>query len=158
MTDRKILAQIQADSSLSHAQLGDLVHLSASQVSRRIARMQADGPIRKQVALLDEQHLGLTVEAYVSVTLTSYSREVVSGFHERVSALPQVLDCCATTGDADYLLRIVTHNLKSLSHLINTALLGHGDVANVRSSIALDVIKRTTALPLEQVPLEQVPS
>ncbi len=149
-TDRKILAQIQTDSSLSHAQLGDLVHLSASQVSRRIARMQHDGPIRKQVAILDEEHLGLTVEAYVSITLKSYSRLVVSGFHDRVCALPQVVECCATTGDADYLLRIVSHNLKSLSHLINEALLGHGDVAKVRSSITLDVIKRTTALPLEQ--------
>jgi Lrp/AsnC family leucine-responsive transcriptional regulator len=148
-TDRRILGQLQIDASRSHADLGDLVHLSASQVSRRIARMQQDGPIRKQVAILDETGLGLTVEAYVSITLTSYSREVVSGFHARVSALDQVLDCCATTGDADYLLRIVARDLKSLSRLINEALLGHGDVANVRSSITLDVIKRTTALPLD---------
>jgi DNA-binding Lrp family transcriptional regulator len=147
--DRRILGQLQIDASRSHADLGDLVHLSASQVSRRIARMQQDGPIRKQVAILDETGLGLTVEAYVSITLTSYSRDVVSGFHARVSALDQVLDCCATTGDADYLLRIVARDLKSLSRLINEALLGHGDVANVRSSITLDVIKRTTALPLD---------
>jgi DNA-binding Lrp family transcriptional regulator len=148
-TDRRILGQLQIDASRSHADLGDLVHLSASQVSRRIARMQQDGPIRKQVAILDETGLGLTVEAYISITLTSYSRDVVSGFHARVSALDQVLDCCATTGDADYLLRIVARDLKSLSRLINEALLGHGDVANVRSSITLDVIKRTTALPLD---------
>ena len=63
--DRKILVQLQTDSSLSHAELGDLVNLSASQVSRRIARMQQDGLIRKQVAILNEQALGLMVEAYI---------------------------------------------------------------------------------------------
>ena len=147
-TDRKILVQLQADSSRSHAELGELVNLSASQVSRRIARMQLDGLITKQVAILDKEQLGLMVEAYVSITLSSYSREIVSGFQNRVSALEQVLDCCATTGDSDYLLRIVTRDLKALSHLINEELLGHGDVDNVRSSITLDVIKRTTAVPL----------
>jgi DNA-binding Lrp family transcriptional regulator len=146
--DRKILTQIQVDSSRSHAELGELVNLSASQVSRRIARMQQDGLIRKQVAILDEEQLGLMVEAYISVTLGSYARATVAGFQDRVSALEEVIDCCATTGDSDYLLRIVTRDLKDLSRLINEELLGHGDVDNVRSSITLDVIKRTTALPV----------
>ena len=88
------------------------------------------------------------VEAYVSITLGSYARDVVGRFQDRVSALDEVLDCCATTGDSDYLLRIVTRDLKDLSRLINEELLGHGDVDNVRSSITLNVIKRTTALPL----------
>jgi DNA-binding Lrp family transcriptional regulator len=147
--DRKILVQLQVDASRSHAELGEMVHLSASQVSRRIARMELDGLIRQQVALLDAQALGLMVEAYISITLGSYAREVVAGFVGRVAALDEVLDCCATTGDADYLLRVVTRDLKALSHLINEALLGHGDVANVRSSITLDVVKRTTALPVQ---------
>ncbi len=146
--DRKILMQLQTDSSRSHADLGEIVHLSASQVSRRIARMQNEGLIRKQVAILDEEHLGLMVESYVSITLGSYARDVVSRFQDRVAALDAVLDCCATTGDSDYLLRIVTRDLKDLSRLINEELLGHGDVDNVRSSITLDVIKRTTSLPL----------
>lgn len=110
--------------------------------------MQADGLIRQQVVLLDPAALGLVVEAYVSITLGSYAREVVAGFVNRVAALDEVLECCATTGDADYLLRVVTRDLKALSQLINEALLGHGDVANVRSSITLDVVKRTTALPV----------
>ena len=88
------------------------------------------------------------VQAYVSITLSSYARDIVAGFQDRVSALDEVLDCCATTGDSDYLLRIVSRDLKGLSQLINEELLGHGDVDNVRSSITLNVIKRTTALPV----------
>ncbi|WP_225008392.1 Lrp/AsnC family transcriptional regulator [Novosphingobium percolationis] len=146
--DRRILAQLQSDSGRSHADLAEVVGLSASQVSRRIARLQADGVIRGQVALLDEQALGLQVEAFVAVAMASYAPEVVRAFHERISSLEEVLDCCATTGDSDYLLRIVAHDLRAYSRLMNEQLLGHGDVASVRSSVVLDRIKQTTALPL----------
>lgn len=146
--DRKILTQLQADASLSHADIGEIVHLSASQVSRRIARLQQDGIIRKQVALLDEENLGLHVEAFVAVTMSSYAPEVIGGFHGRMQAIGGVLDCCATTGDSDYLLRILARDLRGLSELINQDILGHGDVASVRSSVVLDRIKRTTELPL----------
>ena len=65
-----------------------------------------------------------------------------------MSSIDQVVDCCATTGDADYLLRIVARDLRSFSTLINQELLGHGDIARVHSSVVLERIKRTTTLPL----------
>jgi Lrp/AsnC family leucine-responsive transcriptional regulator len=147
--DSQILAQLQVDASLSHAQIGERVHLSASQVSRRIQRMEEDGVIRGHVALLDHEALGLQVEAYVTVKLASYARADVEAFHRRVTSLPSVVECCSLTGDSDYLLRVVSHDLKAFNALINRDLLDHGDVANVRSSIVLDRIKRTTALPLK---------
>ncbi|WP_430386338.1 Lrp/AsnC family transcriptional regulator [Blastomonas fulva] len=146
--DRKILEHMQGDSSLSHAEIGERVHLSASQVSRRIQRMQNEGIIAGQVTLLDEQKLGLQVEAYVAVSLSSYSPDVVRKFHERMTMLDEVLSCASTTGDLDYLLRIVARDLRAYSRLMNTELLGHGDVASVRTSVVLDRIKHTTALPI----------
>lgn len=146
--DRKILKHLQDDSSQSHSELGERVHLSSSQVSRRIQRLQNEGIIASQVALLDEQKLGLQVEAYVAVSLSSYAPEVVRKFHERMAMLDEVLSCASTTGDLDYLLRIVVRDLRAYSHLMNTELLGHGDVASVRTSVVLDRIKHTTALPI----------
>ena len=146
--DRRLLTQMQQDSSRSHAQLGEIVNLSSSQVSRRIARLESDGVIRGQVALLDERALGLQVEAFVAVAMASYAPEAVRGFHDRMSALAEVLDCCATTGDADYLLRIIASDLQAYSRLMNREILGHGDVSSVRSSVVLERIKHTTALPL----------
>lgn len=146
--DRKILKHLQLDSSLSHSELGERVHLSSSQVSRRIQRLQSEGIIASQVALLDEQKLGLQVEAYVAVSLSSYAPDVVRKFHERMAMLDEVLSCASTTGDLDYLLRIVVRDLRAYSHLMNTELLGHGDVASVRTSVVLDRIKHTTALPI----------
>ncbi len=146
--DRKILALLQTDASISHADLGARVNLSPSQCSRRIARLQELGIIRGTVALLDEAELGLQLEAYVTVTLSSYARSEVQAFHSRVVELPQVIECCSLTGDSDYLLRVLTKDRAAFSQFLNEDLLGHGDVARVRSSIVLDRIKRTTALPL----------
>lgn len=147
-TDIRILQHLQVDASLSHAELGERVNLSPSQVSRRIARLHQDGVIARQVALLDEARLGLDVEAYVAVSLSSYAPEVVRGFHARMAMLDEVLSCAATTGDSDYLLRIVARDLRAYSRLMNTEVLGHGDVASVRSSVVLDRVKQVTALPL----------
>jgi Lrp/AsnC family leucine-responsive transcriptional regulator len=148
--DRKILALLQTDASISHAELGERVNLSASQCSRRIARLQELGIIRGMVALLDEAGVGLQLEAYVTVTLASYARPVVAGFHSRIGKLPEVIECCSLTGDSDYLLRVLTRDRPAFSKFLNEDLLGPGDVARVRSSIVLDRIKRTTALPLPE--------
>jgi Lrp/AsnC family leucine-responsive transcriptional regulator len=146
--DRRLLALIQEDASLSHVEIGEKVHLSPSQCSRRLQRLQQEGYVRKQVALLDEVKLGLQVEAYVLVTLTSHVAGAATAFHGRVREHPAIIECCALTGDADYMLRIITADLAALSALINDHLLGKGDVASVRSSIVLNRIKRTTALPV----------
>lgn len=148
--DRKILALLQADASISHADLGARVNLSPSQCSRRIARLQEEGIIRGTVALLDEAGLGLQLEAYVTVTLSSYARPVVAEFHTRIAKLEEVIECCSLTGDNDYLLRVLTRDRAAFSRFLNDDLLGHGDVARVRSSIVLQRIKRTTALPLPE--------
>ena len=146
--DASILKQLQNNCTMSHAEIGEIANLSASQVSRRIQRLQQDGVVRRQVALLDEAALGLQVEAFVAVALSSYAPEVVRRFHERICGLEDVLDCSATTGDADYLLRIVSRDLRAFSRLMNREILGHGDVSKVQSSVVLDRVKRTTELPL----------
>lgn len=145
--DLKILARLQEDAAISHAELGEQIGLSASQVSRRIQRLSQD-VIRGQVALLDAESLGLNVEAYVLVSLASYAPGVAQSFHERMIGIAEVIECCALTGDSDYLLHLMARDLPALSRLINEALLGHGDIANVRSNIVLNRVKRTTALPL----------
>jgi Lrp/AsnC family leucine-responsive transcriptional regulator len=146
--DRRILAVIQKDSSISHSEIAERVHLSASQCSRRLQRLHERGIIRGTVALLDEASLGLDIEAYVTVSLSAYGPNVAAAFHERMLSHDSILECCALTGDSDYLLRIVTKSLSELSALIQEHLLGKDDVGSVRSSIVLDRIKRTTALPV----------
>lgn len=146
--DRQLLALVQEDASLSHSEIAEKVNLSPSQCSRRLQRLQQDGYIVRQVALLNEAKLELHVEAYVMVALTTHVAGAAASFRQRMNQLEEVIDFCSLTGDIDYLLHVVTRSLASFTELINEHILGKGDVASVRSSIVLQRIKRTTALPL----------
>lgn len=148
--DRRLLAAIQRDGALTHAQLGERAHLSGSQCSRRLQRLAAAGVIDHYAAILDPRALGLGVAAYVSITLRSHSDEDIKAFRQRVLELPEVLECAKITGTADYMLKIVAEDLEQYDAILTDNFLRAGDVSSVRSNIVLEQMKMTTALPLRE--------
>jgi len=179
--DIRLLEQLQKDARLSHAALGERVHLSPSQVSRRIARLEEAGLITGHTALLDPELLGLDVEAYTSVSLDRHDPGVGEAFEQAIQDFDEILDCLAVTGEADYILRIVVPDLKAFARLITDRadyilrivvpdlkafarlitdrLIKLPGVKMVRSNIGLHRIKRSHALPLTYLgaPGEQRP-
>lgn len=150
-TDLALLAALQRDAAATHQALGDALHLSASQISRRIQRLQAEGIIAGLVARLDATRLGLRVRAFTEVTLARHGDDTGRGFERGVAAIPQVLDCWAITGQADYMLQIVAADLDDLSTAVLKRLTRLPGVTSIRSSIALERIKATTELPLDHL-------
>jgi DNA-binding Lrp family transcriptional regulator len=146
--DIRLLERLQRDAKLSHAALGELVHLSASQVSRRVARLEEAGLLVGYTALLDPDLLGLDVEAYTSVSLDRHDPGVGEAFEQAIQDFDEILDCLAVTGEADYILRIVVPDLKAFARLITDRLIKLPGVKMVRSNIGLHRIKRSHALPL----------
>jgi DNA-binding Lrp family transcriptional regulator len=146
--DLKILASLQTDGRLSNQELADRVGLSASQCSRRRARLEADGVIRRYRAELDPESLGLTVTVFTHVRLASHSPDNARKFAELVRRLHWVLEAHVLTGDSDYLLKIVVPDLKALSSVVNDWLLAHESVSSVRSSVVLTTLKDESQLPL----------
>lgn len=146
--DLKILMEVQRDGAITHARLAERVHLSASQCSRRVQRLEGLGVIDHYTAVLSRDHLKLGVMAYVMVTLRSHAAENLEGFRRLVVGLPEVLDCAKITGDADYLLKVVTTDLVRYNDILTENLLRSADVAMVRSSIVLQELKSTSHMPL----------
>ncbi|MCV0425992.1 MAG: Lrp/AsnC family transcriptional regulator [Roseibium sp.] len=146
--DVKLLAALQENAALTNAELGEVISLSASQVSRRRQKLEGAGVIRRYRAALDPEALGLTVTAFVGVTLGAHSKENARKFRNMVTAMPQVQEAHTLTGDVDYMLKIVVPDLKTLSHIINDELLPQEAVQNVRSSIAMETLKDDNLLPL----------
>ena len=150
--DISLIAALQRSSSATHQELGDAVHLSASQVSRRIQRLQTAGVIQRYVALLEPQTLGLGVRAITYVTLTRHGGDEGRAFEGEIAAFPQVLECYAVAGESDYILQIVAENLNELSEQVLRRLTRIQGVGNIRSNIVLNCVKSTTELPLDQLP------
>jgi len=146
--DRKILALLQEDARLTNNDLSERVNLSPSQCSRRRQRLEEDGFIRSYRAVLDREKLGFPLVNMVSVTLATHNRDNARRFAELLARLPEVQEAHALTGEMDYILKIVTRDLKSLSEFVNDVLLPHESVQHVKTSVVLQTLKETGSLPL----------
>lgn len=146
--DARILDLLQADASLSIAEIADKVGLSSSPCWRRIERLKKAGIIQGQVTLLDRDRLGLAFEVIASVKLQLPNRENLERFENAVQKWPEVVDCVTVTGAVDYMLRIVTTNMHAYDDFLRDRMLSLGLVLDVQSRIVIRVAKRSTAAPL----------
>jgi Lrp/AsnC family leucine-responsive transcriptional regulator len=149
--DVGLMAILQEDAYTTHQTMGERVHLSASQVSRRIQRLQANGLIQAHVALLHPGLLGLGVQAITYVTMTRHGGTENVDFEVTIADFPEVLECFAVTGECDYILKIVAADLHELAEPVLQRLMRLPGVASIRSNIVLKPIKSTTALPLSHL-------
>ncbi len=147
--DRRILSLLQEDARLTNNELAERVNLSASQCSRRRQRLEDDGLIKGYRAVLDRDKAGYPLVNVISVTLATHNPDNARRFAQLVARLPEVQEAHALTGEMDYILKVVTPDLKALSEFVNEVLLPHESVQHVKTSIVLNTLKETTALPVE---------
>jgi Lrp/AsnC family transcriptional regulator len=147
--DVRILDLIQADASLSVADIADRVGLSSSPCWRRIKRLEELGVIIGRVTLLDRERLGLNFEVIASVKLQLPTRDNLERFEAAVADWPEVVDCATVTGAVDYMLRIITTDMHAYDDFLRDKILSLGLVSDVQSRIVIRVAKRTTAAPLK---------
>ena len=146
--DIRLLAALQDNGALTNQELAEIVHLSASQCSRRRQRLEQEGVIRRYRADLDPAKVGFGVTVFIFVTLATHSRNNSRRFRDLVSTVATVQEAHALTGDSDYLLKVVVADLRALSVLVNEVLLPHEAVERVRSSIVLETLKDEAKLPI----------
>jgi Lrp/AsnC family transcriptional regulator len=145
--DRKILAVVQQDASLSVAEIGQRVGLSSTPCWKRLQRLEAEGVIMRQVALVDPDKIGLGITVYVSIETGDHSEEWLKKFAEVVGAMPQVMEFYRMAGDVDYMLRVVVPDIAGYDAFYKK-LIGTVPLKNVTSRFAMERIKSTTALPI----------
>ena len=146
--DLRILDLVQQRGDLSAAEVAERLSLSPSTCWRRITRLTELGIIRRRVAVLDREKLGLSVMVFSHVKLAGHGRDALLKFEQAVRAHPEILECYTLMGETDFLLRIVCRDIKAYEAFFLDHLSRFPGVQSVHSSIALSVIKETTALPL----------
>ena len=147
--DRKILEAVQADGRISNVDLAGRIHLSAPQTFRRVRSLEERGVIRGYRAEVAPEAIGYAVTAYVSVSIGGNDFGRVREVEAEIRAFPQILECYSVSGEDDYLLKVVAHDLKSLSNFLPDRLMQVPGIDNVRSMICLEEIKRASPLPVE---------
>ena len=147
-TDKKILSLLQENSDKSTAALAESLHISQSPCWRRINRLEEQGVIRKRVALLDSEALGIEVVVFATVNLTQTGRQNLLEFERMIEGHPEVLECYTMTGIWDYILKIVTRDVRHYEDFLRNTLSASDLIRELHSHIAVTEIKNTSALPL----------
>jgi Lrp/AsnC family leucine-responsive transcriptional regulator len=151
-TDLRILAELQADGALSNVELARRVHLSPSPCLARVKALEGGGVISRYVALVDAAALGLGLNVFISISLTSQNKESLAGFERRIAEHDEVMECYLMTGDSDYLIRIAVADMAALEKFILEQLTPISGIEKIRSSFALKQVRYKTALPLPHGP------
>ncbi len=146
--DRKILALIQKDATLSHAEIAERVGASSASCWRRIKAMEAAGYLVGCVRLVDPARIGLGVTVICNVRAKDFSPDASRAFEDFVRDSPEVVECYSMSGDWDFLLKIVASDVADYNSFLMDKLLRHPTVAGASSHFALETLKYTTQLPL----------
>lgn len=146
--DHRLLAALQTDAQATAAELAERLPLSASQIGRRRQRLEAEGYVTGYRATLAPEKLGLTVEAFIQVSMAAHTEANARDFRALCRRTPEITGAWTLTGEADYLLRVYCADLASLNRLVQEVLLPHEAVARVHSQIVMDRIKPDAPLPV----------
>ncbi|KAA6047814.1 Lrp/AsnC family transcriptional regulator [Pantoea sp. Bo_7] len=146
--DRKLLALLQKDCTLSLQVLAEAVNLTTTPCWKRLKKLEDDGIIRARVALLDGEKLGLSLTAFMLIKTQQHSSEWFRQFVAVVEPMPEVMAFYRMAGEYDYLLRIQVADMKSYDAFYKRLVNGVPGLIDVTSSFAMEEIKYSTALPV----------
>ena len=143
--DHRILALLQANARLSNQELAEQAGLSPSSCWRRVRALEEAGVIRGYRAQIDPRRAGLGFHAIIHVQLTRHARDVVDRFKAEVMRHEEVIDCFATTGAADYHLRVLCADLDAFNAFMERTLFRLDGIANIQTNLVLRHIKGASA-------------
>jgi Lrp/AsnC family leucine-responsive transcriptional regulator len=148
--DRRILEVLQQDGRISNQDLADRIGLSPSPCLRRVRALEESGIIAGYRAVLDARKLGLSLIAFVSISMDRHTPERFANFDATVADLPEVLECSLITGrDADYQLKVIVRDMEAFQELLLNKITRIDGVSGVHSSFVLRQVLERTALPVD---------
>lgn len=147
-TDRPLLRALQDNGRISNQDLSAAAAMSTSACWRRMKALEEDGVIEGYATLLNADACGLSFHAIVHITLSRHRAEFVEEFLNAIVERSEVMDCFATTGDADYFLRVCCADLDAYNAFLENFLFKLNGVSNIKTHLVLRQIKQSTQLPV----------
>ncbi len=152
--DIKILQALQKNGRISNKELANSVNLSAAPCWRRMSALEEKGFIKSYTALINHEKVGLSITAFAHVSLDDHHAQTVKSFDKAMSQWSEVQECHATSGDYDYLLKIITVDMKSYNNFMYERLMKLKGIRSVNTSFSMMQKKVSTKLPLTHLVTE----
>ncbi len=148
--DRKMLALLQQDSTLSLNELADAVNLTTTPCWKRLKKLEESGVIEKRVALLNPEKLELSFTAFVLVKTSDHSHEWYSRFVSTACQFPEVMEFYRMAGEYDYMMKVLVKDMPCFDGFYKKLVNSVEGISNVTSTFAMEPLKYTTALPISE--------
>ena len=145
-TDLQILRTLQKNAKLTTKELADAVHLTPTPVFERQKRLERKGYIRKYIAVLDADKLGLGLQVYCKVKLKQINHEIADSFVRRIMRIPEVTECYNTSGAYDYLLKVRAADMKHYQEFVLNKLGDIDSVGSIESTFVMAELKQTNGI------------
>mgnify|MGYP001796640731 CR=1 FL=1 len=146
--DLKILELIQGNAAITNVELARLVNLSPSATHGRVKRLEEEGYIERRLTVLSRDQRGFDMLCLILIRLKTHQIEQIKEFYESIEHLEEVLECYHITGEHDYVLKVAQRNHIELRTFVLEQLTPLPYIATVLTSLVLEEVKFTTALPL----------
>ncbi len=146
--DKRIIRELQHDGRIQNNELAKRVGLSPSPCLRRVKLLEEAGVIRRYVAVIDQEKVGLKLSMFARVWLTAQDAETVDLFVAAMRQLPEVVECYIMLGESDALLRVVVADLNDYRRFQSTNLTRKNGIQNVKTDVPSEIVKQTFSLPI----------
>ena len=147
--NKKILRIIQDDGSITNSDLSKEIGLAPASTLERVRKLELSGVIKKYVGLVDPEKIGKGITVFVEITLLKHTSESIETFTREISAIPEVLECHHIAGDKDFLLKVVTEDIKDYKEFAMEKLAAMKGIGKVQTLFSLGTVKNTTAIPID---------
>ena len=147
-TDRKILEILQADSNITNAQLAQEIGLSPAPTLERVKKLENAKIIKSYHATIDHASVGLGVSTFVMVSLKGHNKENIHKFIDAVQEIEEVVECHHITGQADFILKVVSSDISSYQTLMLEKVSNIDVVDSMQSMVILSTFKDSKVVPL----------
>ncbi|MGB0559381.1 MAG: Lrp/AsnC family transcriptional regulator [Pseudohongiellaceae bacterium] len=150
--DKRILATLQQDGSVTNLELAEKIGLSPSPCARRVKQLEEAGFINRKVTLLNANKLNLKLTALIQISMDKHTPDRFELFEKEVSQYPEVMECLLITGQsADYQLKVVVADMETYQEFLLNKITRIQGVSDVHSSFILREVINSTELPLEHL-------
>jgi len=145
--DRDLLAQLQKDATWSMERLAKHAGISKTAAWNRVQKLQQEGVIQRQVAVLNPDKVGLPETFFIAVKTNQHQQQWLSRFHKVIKKYPEIVEVHRLAGEVDYMMKVQVASTRDFDALYKKVV-SEIELYSVTSSLSMEVLKHETALPI----------
>jgi Lrp/AsnC family leucine-responsive transcriptional regulator len=146
--DKKILSILQSNAKITNSQLAVEVGLSPAPTLERVKKLENAGVIMSYHADLNQEMMGLGVSVFIQASLQGSSKDLMESFKKKIKDIPEVVECYHVTGASDFLLKILSKDIKTYNDFILDRLIEIKEIGSLQSMVVLSPMKNSKKLPV----------